>query len=98
MTLRHQYSAASSPAHRLEACWVVVNLVFFLQETDRQILSALLEKEDEDQRRQSARREWAAADAAWMKHVIEEQLQLEKEREAELQVLFRWVCPPLSIV
>ncbi|KFO10979.1 Trichoplein keratin filament-binding protein, partial [Balearica regulorum gibbericeps] len=58
-------------------------------ETDRQILLALLEKEDEDQRRQSARRERAVADVAWMKHVIEEQLQLEKEREAELQTIFR---------
>ncbi|NXT25503.1 TCHP protein, partial [Syrrhaptes paradoxus] len=58
-------------------------------ETDRQILLALLEKEDEDQRRQSARRERAVADVAWMKQVIEEQLQLEKEREAELQTIFR---------
>ncbi|XP_074700122.1 trichoplein keratin filament-binding protein isoform X2 [Strix aluco] len=56
---------------------------------DRQILLALLEKEDEDQRRQSARREQAVADVAWMKRVIEEQLQLEKEREAELQTIFR---------
>lgn len=58
-------------------------------EIDRQILLALLEKEDEDQHRQSARRERAVADVAWMKHVIEEQLQLEKEREAELQTIFR---------
>ncbi|NXO20897.1 TCHP protein, partial [Cisticola juncidis] len=58
-------------------------------ETDWQILSALLEKEDEDQRRQIARRERAVADVAWMKRVIEEQLQLEKEREAELETIFR---------
>ncbi|XP_042721294.1 trichoplein keratin filament-binding protein [Lagopus leucura] len=58
-------------------------------ETDRQILLALLEKEEEDQRRQSERRERAVADAAWMRRVIEEQLQLEKEREAELQIIFR---------
>ncbi|NXQ56139.1 TCHP protein, partial [Anthoscopus minutus] len=58
-------------------------------ETDRQILSALLEKEDEDQRRQIAQRERAVADVAWMKKVIEEQLQLEKEREAELETIFR---------
>ncbi|NWW48071.1 TCHP protein, partial [Pedionomus torquatus] len=57
-------------------------------EIDRQILLAILEKEDEDQRRLSARREKAIADVAWMKRVLEEQLQLEKEREAELQVLF----------
>ncbi|XP_014373308.2 trichoplein keratin filament-binding protein [Alligator sinensis] len=58
-------------------------------EMDRQILLALLEKEDEDQRLQSARRERAIADAAWMKRVIEEQLQLEREREAHLQTIFR---------
>ncbi|NXD50788.1 TCHP protein, partial [Corvus moneduloides] len=58
-------------------------------ETDRQILSALLEKEDEDQRRQIAQQERAVADVAWMKRVIEEQLQLEKEREAELETIFR---------
>ncbi|KFQ12627.1 Trichoplein keratin filament-binding protein, partial [Leptosomus discolor] len=58
-------------------------------EADRQILIALLEKEDEDQHRQSARREQAVADVAWMKHILEEQLQLEKQREAELQTLFR---------
>ncbi|NXL37588.1 TCHP protein, partial [Glaucidium brasilianum] len=58
-------------------------------EIDRQILLALLEKEDEDQHRQSVRQERAVADVAWMKRVIEEQLQLEKEREAELQTIFR---------
>lgn len=79
----------SSPAHRLGACWTVDNLVVFFKEMDRQILLALLEKGDEDQCRQSAWRERAVADVAWMKHVIEEQLQLEKEREAELQTIFR---------
>uniref|UniRef100_A0A8B9RPV7 Trichoplein keratin filament-binding protein n=1 Tax=Accipiter nisus TaxID=211598 RepID=A0A8B9RPV7_9AVES len=58
-------------------------------EKDRQILLALLEKEDKDQSPQSALRERAVVDVAWMKHVIEEQLQLEKEREAELQTIFR---------
>ncbi|XP_021400376.2 trichoplein keratin filament-binding protein [Lonchura striata] len=58
-------------------------------ETDRQILSALLEKEEEDQSWQIARRGRAVADVAWMKRVIEEQLQLEKEREAELETIFR---------
>lgn len=61
----------------------------FLQETDRQILSALLEKEDKDQHRQITGQERAVADVAWMKRVIEEQLQLEKEREAELETIFR---------
>ncbi|NXG22308.1 TCHP protein, partial [Grallaria varia] len=57
-------------------------------ETDRQILSALLKREDEDQLRRLAHQEQAVADVAWMKHVIEEQLQLEKQREAELETLF----------
>ncbi|XP_020762733.2 trichoplein keratin filament-binding protein isoform X1 [Odocoileus virginianus] len=58
-------------------------------EADKRILQALLEEEDEDQRVQRARREQALADVAWMKRVIEEQLQLERAREAELQMLLR---------
>ncbi|XP_008583859.1 PREDICTED: trichoplein keratin filament-binding protein isoform X2 [Galeopterus variegatus] len=58
-------------------------------EADKRILQALLEKEDENQRIYQARREQVLADAAWMKQVIEEQLQLERAREAELQVLLR---------
>ncbi|XP_031193365.1 trichoplein keratin filament-binding protein isoform X2 [Mastomys coucha] len=58
-------------------------------EADGRILQALLEKEDELQQVEVARREQARADAAWMKQVIEEQLQLEKAREAELQQLLR---------
>uniref|UniRef100_UPI00398EF414 trichoplein keratin filament-binding protein n=1 Tax=Pristiophorus japonicus TaxID=55135 RepID=UPI00398EF414 len=58
-------------------------------EMDRQILASLIEKEEMDQQLQSARRERAIADAAWMKKVIEEQLQLEREREAELDTVFR---------
>lgn len=48
-----------------------------------------MEKEEENQRAHLARREQALADVAWMKQVLEEQLQLEKEREAELQMLLR---------
>lgn len=73
-------NAQRSLAHRLGGFWRVVNPVLFLQEADRQILSALLEKEDEER---------AVADVAWMKRVIEEQLQLEKERAAELDTIFR---------
>ncbi|XP_072271500.1 trichoplein keratin filament-binding protein [Pyxicephalus adspersus] len=58
-------------------------------EMDMKILSALISKEDEEQRLRSARREKAAADAAWMKKVIEEQLRLERQREAEIDTLFR---------
>ncbi|XP_068127574.1 trichoplein keratin filament-binding protein [Hyperolius riggenbachi] len=56
---------------------------------DMKILAALISKEDEDQRLRSARREQAAADAAWMKRVIEEQLHLERQREAEIDTMFR---------
>lgn len=59
------------------------------QEADRKILAALLEGQQEDRRTEAARRERAIADAAWMKLVIEEQLQLEREREAEFDILHR---------
>ncbi|XP_041855050.1 trichoplein keratin filament-binding protein [Melanotaenia boesemani] len=58
-------------------------------EADRKILAALLEGEQEDRRLETARKQRAIADAAWMKRVIEEQLQLEAEREAELDILHR---------
>ncbi|KAG8596828.1 hypothetical protein GDO81_002064 [Engystomops pustulosus] len=58
-------------------------------EMDMKILAALISKEDEEERLRSARREQASADAAWMKRVIEEQLHLERQREAELDTLFR---------
>lgn len=59
------------------------------QEADCKILAALLEGEEEDRRLETARRERAIADAAWMKRVIEEQLELEREREAEFDILHR---------
>lgn len=59
------------------------------QEADRNILAALLEGQQVDRRMESARRERAVADAAWMKRVIEEQLHLEQEREAEFDILHR---------
>jgi len=52
-------------------------------------LAALLEGQQVDRRMESARRERAVADAAWMKRVIEEQLHLEQEREAEFDILHR---------
>ncbi|XP_010768943.1 trichoplein keratin filament-binding protein [Notothenia coriiceps] len=58
-------------------------------EADRKILTALLEGQQEDTRIETTRRERAIADAAWMKHVIEEQLELEREREAEFDILRR---------
>lgn len=62
---------------------------FLPQEADRRILEALLEEEAAEQRREQARRDQALADAAQMKRAIEEQLRLEQEREAELQMLLR---------
>ena len=59
------------------------------KEADKRILQARLEAEDENQRVHQARREQALADVAWMKRVIEEQLELERAREAELQMLLR---------
>ncbi|XP_063171717.1 trichoplein keratin filament-binding protein isoform X2 [Candoia aspera] len=56
---------------------------------DRRILLALSEKDNEDQRLQSVRQEEAMATAAWMRAVVEQQLQLEREREAELETVFR---------
>ncbi|XP_071946544.1 trichoplein keratin filament-binding protein-like isoform X2 [Antedon mediterranea] len=58
-------------------------------EMDKMILEALAEKEAEDKSLESARREKARADAAWMRQVVDEQIQLEKAREAELDMLYR---------
>ncbi|KAM6944756.1 trichoplein keratin filament-binding protein isoform 1-T1 [Lycodopsis pacificus] len=58
-------------------------------EADRKILAGLLEGQQEDKRMETERRERAIADAAWMKRVIEEQLQVEEEREAEFDILHR---------
>lgn len=48
-----------------------------------------MEGEEEDKRLETERRERAIADAAWMKRVVEEQLQLEQEREAEFDMMYR---------
>lgn len=56
---------------------------------DRKILAGLLAEEQDDRRMESERRERVVADAAWMKRVIEEQLYLEREREAEFELLHR---------
>ncbi|XP_077417226.1 trichoplein keratin filament-binding protein [Vanacampus margaritifer] len=58
-------------------------------ESDHKILAALLKGEQEMLRMEGTRRERVFADAAWMNRVIEEQLQLEREREAELDLLHR---------
>lgn len=66
-----------------------LNMPVCPQEADRRILAALMEGEEEEQRVESARRERAVADVTWMKKVLEEQLQLEREREAEFDLLYR---------
>lgn len=59
------------------------------QEFDRKILARLLSEGQDGSRTEAERRERLVADAAWMKRVIEEQLQLEREREAEFDTLHR---------
>ncbi|KAK7087908.1 trichoplein keratin filament-binding protein-like [Littorina saxatilis] len=58
-------------------------------EQDRHLLEEMINKEEEEITLQSARREKARADAHWMKQVIEDQLRLEKAREAEMDNLFQ---------
>ncbi|KAH9524291.1 hypothetical protein Btru_054065 [Bulinus truncatus] len=58
-------------------------------EQDRRLLEDLIAKENEHLALQSARREKARADAQWMKEVIEDQLKVEKAREAELDMLYQ---------
>lgn len=70
-------------------CASLVSLSVRPQEADQRILAALMEGEDEERRVESARRERAVADVAWMKEVLEEQLQLERQREAEFDLLYR---------
>ena len=52
-------------------------------------LEELVKQEQQDKTIQTSRREKAQADAAWMKKVIKDQIQLEKEREAELDLLYQ---------
>ncbi|KAL8604635.1 hypothetical protein ACOMHN_013415 [Nucella lapillus] len=58
-------------------------------ELDRRLLEDMIEKEHDEISLQTARREKAKADAQWMKQVIEDQLRLEKTREAEMDMLFQ---------
>ncbi|XP_060076042.1 trichoplein keratin filament-binding protein-like [Ylistrum balloti] len=58
-------------------------------ELDKKILNSLIEQEHELEHIQTARREKAKADAEWMRQVIEDQIRLEKTREAELEMLYQ---------
>jgi len=51
--------------------------IAFVQEADQKLLARLAEQETQDQHIQSARREKARADAAWMKKVNNAWLLLE---------------------
>ncbi|XP_063050443.1 trichoplein keratin filament-binding protein [Engraulis encrasicolus] len=57
-------------------------------ESDRRIMAALVAAEQQDRSLESARRQRAVADAAWMKQILEEQLQLERQREEEFELLY----------
>lgn len=56
---------------------------------DRQILGKILEEQKREDVLKSARQEKAKQDVSWMKKVMEQQLKLEKEREAELDLMYR---------
>ncbi|XP_056894400.1 trichoplein keratin filament-binding protein-like [Takifugu flavidus] len=57
-------------------------------EAERKILAALMEGEEEEMMKRS-HGERAVADVAWMECAIEEQLQMEREREAKIEDLNR---------
>ncbi|XP_078491651.1 trichoplein keratin filament-binding protein-like [Ciona intestinalis] len=56
---------------------------------DREILRRLEVEEQRNKEIQTARQMKAKEDVKWMKEVLEQQLKLEKEREAELDLIYR---------
>ncbi|XP_041347757.1 trichoplein keratin filament-binding protein-like [Gigantopelta aegis] len=58
-------------------------------EQDMKLLQSLIDQGIKQDLLHSARQERARADAAWMKQVVEEQLRVEKAREAELDLLYQ---------
>ncbi|KAL9981610.1 hypothetical protein ACROYT_G010336 [Oculina patagonica] len=58
-------------------------------ELDLKILEAMAKKKDEDKILETSRREKARADAEYMRQVVAQQLKLEQQREAELDMLYR---------
>lgn len=60
------------------------------QEAERKILAALTEGEEEELPQRSPGG-WAVAEVAWMERAIQEQLHMEREREARIEDLNRWV-------
>ena len=57
-------------------------------EADKELLEHLSLRQLDDEGKLSAQRETARADVSWMKKTIEEQIKLEKQREAELEQLY----------
>ena len=62
-----------------------------MQAQDRDFMEAIAAREKDEVTKASARRERARADAHWMQQVLEQQMQLERQREAELDILFKCV-------
>ncbi|XP_031573283.1 trichoplein keratin filament-binding protein-like [Actinia tenebrosa] len=58
-------------------------------ELDLKILEGLSKEEDKEKAIMTSRREKAKADAEYMRQVVAQQLKLEQEREAELDMLYR---------
>ena len=58
-------------------------------EMDLEILRNMAAKEEEEVALKTTRREKARADSEYMRQVLEEQLRVEKSREAELDMLYR---------
>lgn len=58
-------------------------------EEDRLFLENMIQLEKEDQGIQTSRQDQAKADALWMKQIVEEQMEFEKQREAEIDMLFQ---------
>merc|ERR1712002_843297 len=58
-------------------------------EEDRIFLENMIQLEKEDKDIQISRQEQAKADAEWMKQIVEEQMEFEKQREAEIDMLFQ---------
>ncbi len=59
------------------------------QEQDQKWLDQLIAAEARDVRAQEERRERARADARWMRQVLADQIKVEKQREAELDLFYQ---------
>lgn len=58
-------------------------------EDDMRILATIAEREDEEKEMISSRREKAKADVQWMRDVLAEQMELEQDREVELEAMYQ---------